>query len=44
LRVLEPARGQHTRQRPARNTIFLAWRRGAIESARLHEARQALSA
>jgi DNA-binding transcriptional LysR family regulator len=43
LRVLEPARGQHARQRPARNTIFLAWRRGAIESARLQAARQALA-
>lgn len=44
LRILEPARGQHTRQRAARNTLFLAWRRGAIESARLRTVREALSA
>jgi DNA-binding transcriptional LysR family regulator len=42
LRILEPARGQHTRQRPAQSTLFLAWRRGAIESARLRVVREAL--
>lgn len=32
------------RARPARNTLFLAWRRGAIESARLQVVRAALQA
>lgn len=42
LIVLEPAPGQHTRQRAARNTIFLAWRKGVAESARLQAVRRAL--
>lgn len=43
LRILEPARGQHARQRPAQGTLFLAWRRGAVESARLRVVREALA-
>jgi DNA-binding transcriptional LysR family regulator len=32
------------RPRPAHNTLFLAWRRGATESARLRAVRDALQA
>jgi DNA-binding transcriptional LysR family regulator len=42
LVVLEPAAGQYARQRPAGNTIFLAWREGVAESARLRAVREAL--
>jgi DNA-binding transcriptional LysR family regulator len=42
--VLEPAPGQHARQRAAGNTLFLAWREGMVESARFRAVRQALSA
>lgn len=42
LRILEAA--AQGRPRPARNTLFLAWRRGAIESARLRAVRDALRA
>ncbi|MDY7232170.1 LysR family transcriptional regulator [Hyalangium rubrum] len=41
--LLEPAPGQHARQRAAGNTLFLAWREGMKESARLRAVRQALS-
>ncbi|HZH76435.1 MAG TPA: LysR family transcriptional regulator [Archangium sp.] len=41
--VLEPAPGQHSRQRAAGNTLFLSWRDGTVESARLRTVRQALS-
>ena len=42
LVMLEPASGQHSRQRAAGNTLFLAWREGAMESARMKAVRQAL--
>lgn len=39
---LEVERGLSPRPRPARNTIFLAWREGVIESARFLALREAL--
>jgi DNA-binding transcriptional LysR family regulator len=40
--VLAPAAGQYSRQRAAGNTLFLAWRQGLVESARIRVVRQAL--
>lgn len=40
--VLEPAAGQYSRQRAAGNTLFLAWRQGMVESARVRVVRQAI--
>jgi DNA-binding transcriptional LysR family regulator len=40
--VLAPAPGQYARQRSAGNTIFLAWRTGAVESARVRAVREVL--
>ena len=42
LQILTPA--TPGRPRPAHNTLFLAWRRGAVESARLRAVRGALAA
>ena len=44
LRVIQPETARYPKQRPARNTLFLAWRSGAVASARFVAVREALLA